>query len=74
MIDPKFAHSEEPNETTFNKAYKTTDTYWEHWDRPENLRSRRAFNVAMKFLTATQPAAAIVQCESRFEVNGIPSD
>ncbi|KAI0087858.1 O-methyltransferase [Irpex rosettiformis] len=48
LLDPKWAHSSEPNETPFNKAFNTTLPAFEWTALPENTQKRRLFANGMR--------------------------
>lgn len=47
MKDPKLAHSQEPNETPFNAAFKTDLRWFDWYELPENEYRRRRFATAL---------------------------
>ncbi len=64
MTDPKTAHSQDPNETSIQKAFRFEGTRWEFLERPENLFMFRRYGAAMSGAAKLQPPWAVLTSKS----------
>ncbi|THG98942.1 hypothetical protein EW026_g3332 [Hermanssonia centrifuga] len=69
MTDPKTAHSQDPNETSIQKAFRFEGTRWEFLERPENLFMFRRYGAAMSGAAKLQPPWAVL---TSYEWNTLP--
>ena len=60
LTDPKTAFSEEPNETTIQRAFNFTGSRWDFLERPENVIIARRYASAMNGMSRMQPPEAVV--------------
>ncbi|KAI0771380.1 O-methyltransferase-domain-containing protein [Irpex lacteus] len=61
LLDPKWAHSSEPNETAFNKALGTTLPAFEWTALPENAYKRKILAIGMRGIQSVAPADDILK-------------
>lgn len=66
LTDPKTALSQEPNDTSFQKAHNITTSRWAYLDRPENALIARRYAAAMSGSARLQPPEAIVAGKKTF--------
>ncbi|KIP10225.1 hypothetical protein PHLGIDRAFT_266342 [Phlebiopsis gigantea 11061_1 CR5-6] len=61
LLDPKISHSEEPNETALNVAFKTDRTIWDWFDMPENRSRLLRFGYSMEYMKHASPPTAVIE-------------
>lgn len=60
LTDPVTAHSQDPNETSIQRAFRFEGTRWEFLERPENLFMFRRYGAAMSGAAKLQPPWAVL--------------
>jgi len=69
LQDPKTAHSDNPKDSVWNRAYNEQDiTFFEWLETPENESRRRRFNVAMEGVSQLDDGESMLRgkCEAHF--------